>query len=160
MTVRRVLAAAAVAAVIPAAAGSAAWAATPSDPCRVVSKADAAKALGTPVSSVKATTMGPSKNCAFHGSKPVQSVVVTAFRSDSVDEARARFSDLVKQTASAFSSSPAKLSGVGDEAVTIASNVYARKGTEAYVFNVFGTRGPALTARAVALAKATLAHLH
>ncbi|MDB5073313.1 MAG: hypothetical protein JWM87_4424 [Candidatus Eremiobacteraeota bacterium] len=159
MTVRSALGTA-VAAVLLAAAGSAAWAATPRDPCQAVAKSDAAKALGTPVTSVKATTMGPSKNCAFHGARPFQSVVVTAFRSDSVGEARARFSDLVKQTASAFSSAPAKLPGVGDEAVTIASNVYARKGTEAYVFNVFGTRGPALTARAVELAKATLGRIH
>ncbi|MEA2721652.1 MAG: hypothetical protein QOJ39_3516 [Candidatus Eremiobacteraeota bacterium] len=155
MTIRCALAPAA-AAGFTAAVTFAAWAATPSDPCRVVSKADAATALGMPVTSVRPTTMGPSKSCAFRGVRPFQSVVVTAFRSDSVPEARARFSDLVKQTASAFSSAPAKLNGVGDEAVTIASNVYARKGTEAYVFNVFGTRGPALTARAVALAKATL----
>jgi hypothetical protein len=158
MTVRSVLAGAAAAGLC-AAAASAAWAATPSDPCRVVSKRDAAEALGVPVTSVAATTMGPSKSCALHGAKPFQSVVVTAFRSDSVAEARARFGDLVKRTASDFNTSPAKLSGVGDEAVTIASNVYARKGTEAYVFNVFGTRGPALTARTVELAKATLAHV-
>ncbi len=158
MTVRPALAAIAV--VLLAAAGSAAYAATPPDPCAVVAKADAAAALGTPVKSAKAETMGPSKSCAFHGAKLFQSVVVTAFRSDSVAEARARFNDLVKQTASAFSAKPAKVAGVGDEAVTIASNVYARKGTEAYVFNVFGTRGPALTARAVALAKKTLARVH
>jgi hypothetical protein len=144
---------------LPVAAVCAASAATPRDPCAAVAKADAAKALGAPVTSTKPTTMGPSRSCAFHGTKPFQSVVVTAFRSDSVPEARARFSDLVKQTASAFSSAPAKLSGVGDEAVTISSNVYARKGTEAYVFNLFGARGPALTARAVALAKATLSRI-
>ena len=147
------------AAALAAAAAGPAAAAEPRDPCRVVSKADAARALGAAVTGVKATTMGPSKSCAFRGPRPLQSVVVTAFRSDSVPEARARFADLIKQTASAFSAQPKKLAGVGDEAVTIASNVYARKGTEAYVFNVFGARGPALTARAVELAKETLEHI-
>ena len=53
-----------------------------------------------------------------------------------------------------------KVNGVGDEAVSINSNVYARKGSDALVFNIFGVRGPPLTARAAALARHTLAHLH
>jgi hypothetical protein len=134
--------------------------AEPPDPCALVSKADAAAAIGSPIVSVKGITAGPSRSCSFHGAKPLQSVVVTAFRYGSPGEAHTRFIDIVKQTASAASAPAAKLNGVGDEAVSIISNVYVRKGTTALVFNIFGVRGPALTARAVALAKHTLAHLH
>jgi hypothetical protein len=130
------------------------------DPCVTVTKDDAAKAIGSPVSSVKPMTVGPSRGCSFHGARPLQGAVVTAFRWDSPAEARARFADMVKQSASASGTTPAKLAGAGDEAVTIASNVYARKGTAAYVFNVFGARTPTLAARTVALAKATMARVH
>jgi len=131
----------------------------PPDPCAMVAKDDAAKAVGSPLSAVKATTVGPSRSCSFHGARPLQGAVVTAFRWDSPAEARARFADMVKQSASAFGGAPVKLDGAGDEAVTVGANVYARKGTTAYVFNVFGARTPALAARTVALAKATMARV-
>ena len=134
-------------------------AAEPPDPCALVSKADAATAIGSPIISVKAMSAGPSRSCSFHGTKPLQAVVVTAFRYGSPGEAHTRFIDIVKQTASAASQPATKLNGVGDEAVSIMSNVYVRKGTAALVFNIFGVRGPTLTARAVALAKHTLPHL-
>lgn len=158
MTARTSLAVALVAAliVLPAAGGRAG--AEP-DPCAAVTKADAAKAMGGPVTSSRARTVGPSRNCSFHGAKPLQAVVVTVFPWGSPARAHELFGDLVKQTASAFSAAPAKLSGVGDEAVTITSNVYVRKGGDGYVFNVFGPRTPALTERTVALAKATMAHV-
>jgi hypothetical protein len=135
-------------------------AAEPPDPCALVSKADAAKAIGSPIVSVKGMTAGPSRSCSFHGTKLLESVVVTAFRYGSPAEAHTRFIDIVKQTASAAAQPATKLNGVGDEAVSIRSNVYVRKGAVAVVFNIFGVRGPALTARAVALAKRTLTHLH
>jgi hypothetical protein len=135
-------------------------AAEPPDPCALVSKADAATAIGSPITSVRAMTAGPSRSCSFHGTKPLQSVVVTAFRYRSPAEAHTRFIDIVKKTASDASQPAAKLSGVGDEAVSIMSNVYVRKGTAALVFNIFGVRGPTLMARAVALAKRTLPRLH
>jgi hypothetical protein len=135
-------------------------AAEPPDPCALVSKADAATAIGSPITSVKGMTAGPSRGCSFHGAKPLQSVVVTAFRYSSPAEAHTRFIDIVKQTASAAAQPATKLNGVGDEAVSIMSNVYVRKGTAALVFNIFGVRGPTLTARAIALAKHTLARLH
>ena len=135
-------------------------AAEPPDPCALVAKADAAKAVGSAITSVRAMTAGPSRSCSFHGTKPLQSVVVTAFRYDSPAQAHARFIDIVKQTASVAAAPATKLRGVGDEAVAINSSVYVRKGTVALVFNIFGFRGPPLTARAVTLAKHTLAHLH
>jgi len=141
-------------------AGAPAQAADPPDPCALVSKADAAKAIGSPVTSVKGQTAGPSRSCSFRGTKLLQSVVVTAFRYASPAEAHARFIDTVKQTASAASAPATKLNGVGDEAVSIISNVYVRKGAVALVVNIFGVRGPQLTARAAALAKQTVAHLH
>jgi hypothetical protein len=134
-------------------------AAEPPDPCMLVSKADAAQAMGSPVTSVKGMTAGPSRSCSFHGTKPLQSVVVTAFRYRSPGEAHTRFIDIVKQTASAAAAPETKLKGVGDEAVSINSGVYVRKGTDALVFNIFGFRGAPLTGRAVALAKHTIAHL-
>jgi hypothetical protein len=134
-------------------------AAEPPDPCALVSKADAAKAIGSPIMSVKGQTAGPSRSCSFHGAKLLQSVVVTAFRYDSPAEAHTRFIDIVKQTATSASAPATKVNGVGDEAVSIISNVYVRKGAVALVFNIFGVRGPTLTAHAVALAKHTLAHL-
>jgi hypothetical protein len=134
-------------------------AAEPPDPCALVSKADAAKAIGSPITTVKAMSAGPSRSCSFHGTKLLESVVVTAFRYASPAEAHTRFIDIVKQTATAASQPATKVSGVGDEAVSIMSNVYVRKGAAALVFNIFGVRGPALTARAVALAKRTVAHL-
>ncbi len=105
-------------------------------------------------------TAGPSRSCSFHGAKPLQSVVVTAFRYGSPREAHTRFIDIVKQTASAAAAPAAKVNGVGDEAVSINSSVYVRKGTVALVFSIFGVRGVPLTARAVALAKHAVAHLH
>ena len=135
-------------------------AAEPPDPCALVSKADAATAIGSPITSVNGQTAGPSRSCSFHGTKLLQSVVVTAFRYDSAAEAHTRFIDIVKQTASSASAPATKLVGVGDEAVSIISNVYVRKGSAALVFNIFGVRGPPLTARAVALAKRTVARLH
>jgi len=141
-------------------AAAPAIAADPPDPCALVAKADAAAAIGAPVTSVRGMTAGPSRSCSWHGTKALQSVVVTAFRYGSPAEAHARFIEIVKQTAAAAATPAAKLAGVGDEAVAINSSVYARKGTAALVFNIFGARGPALTARAAALAKHTLAHLH
>jgi hypothetical protein len=135
-------------------------AAEPPDPCALVSKAEAAKAIGSAITSVKGITAGPSRSCSFHGTKLLESVVVTSFRYSSPAEAHTRFIDIVKQTASAATQPATKLKGVGDEAVSIMSNVYVRKGAVALVFNIFGVRGPALTARAVALAKHTLARLH
>lgn len=140
-------------------ASAAARAAEPPDPCALVSKHEASAALGAPVTSVAGTQAGPSRSCSFHGAKPLQSVVVTAFRYRSPREAHDRFIDTVKQTARAAAAPAAKVNGVGDEAVAIDSSVYARKGTDALVFNIFGERGPPLTARAVALAKHALAHL-
>lgn len=159
MTARTSLAVALAAAlvVLPAARGRAG--AEP-DPCAAVAKADAAKAMGTRVTSSQARTVGPSRNCSFHGAKPLQAVVVTVFPWGSPARAHELFGDLVKQTANAFSAAPAKLSGVGDEAVTITSNVYVRKGGDGYVFNVFGPRTPDHTQRTVALAKATMARVH
>jgi hypothetical protein len=132
---------------------------TPPDPCATVARADAARAIGSPIGAVKPMTIGPSRSCSFHGARPLQGAVVTAFRWDSQAEARVRFDDMVKQNAGAFAATPAKLAGVGDEAVAVQARVYARKGTTAYVFDVFGARSPALTARTVALAKATMARL-
>ncbi|HYW55169.1 MAG TPA: hypothetical protein VE826_14450 [Dongiaceae bacterium] len=132
----------------------------PPDPCALVAKADAAKAVGSAITSVKGMTAGPSRSCSFHGTKLLESVVVTAFRYGSAAEAHTRFIDIVKQTAKAAAQPAAKVNGVGDEAVSIMSNVYVRKGAVALVFNIFGVRGPALTARAVTLAKRTLTHLH
>ena len=134
-------------------------AAEPPDPCALVSKHDAAAALGSPVTSVAGTEAGPSRSCSFHGAKPLQSVVVTAFRYGSPREAHARFIDIVQQTARAAAAPVTKVRGAGDEAVAINSSVYARKGTDALVFNIFGERSPSLTARAVTLAKHTLARL-
>jgi hypothetical protein len=134
-------------------------AAEPPDPCALVEKADAATAIGSRVTSVKAMTAGPSRSCSFHGTKLLESVVVTSFRYGSPGEAHTRFIDIVKQTAKAAAAPTTKLNGLGDEAVSIVSNVYVRKGTAALVFNIFGVRGPALTARAVALAKRTLTRL-
>lgn len=135
-------------------------AASEPDPCAAVAARDAARAMGAPVTSARARTVGSSRNCSFHGTKPLQAVVVTVFPWGSPARAHDMFGNLVKQTARAFSAAPAKLSGVGDEAVTIAANVYVRKGGDGYVFNVFGARTPALTERTVALAKATMAHVH
>ena len=134
-------------------------AAEPPDPCALVAKADAATAIGSPITSVKAMTAGPSRSCSFHGTKLLQSVVVTAFRFRSPAEAHTRFIDIVKQTAHDAGTAAAKLNGVGDEAVSIISNVYVRKGSAALVFNIFGVRGPSLTARAIVLAKHTVARL-
>ncbi len=144
-------------AALPAASGRAG--AEP-DPCAAVAQGDAAKAMGASVTSARARTVGSSRNCSFHGAKPLQAVVVTVFPWGSPARAHELFGDLVKQTANAFSAAPAKLSGVGDEAVTITSNVYVRKGGDGYVFDVFGPRTPALTQRTVALAKATMARAH
>ena len=141
-------------------AAAPASAAEPPDPCALVSKADAAAAIGSPITRVSSMTAGPSRSCSFHGTKPLQTVLVTAFRYASPGEAHTRFIDIVKQTANSASAPAVKLRGVGDEAVSINSNVYVRKGTAALVFNIFGFRGPPLTARAVTLAKHTLAHLH
>ncbi len=132
---------------------------TPPDPCAAVAKADAARAIGSPVGAVKPMTIGPSRSCSFHGERPLEGAVVTAFRWDSPAEARARFDDMVKQNASTVGAKPVRLAGVGDEAVSVQGRVYARKGTTAYVFDVFGARTPALAARTVELAKVTLARL-
>ena len=134
-------------------------AATADDPCVTVSKADAAKALGTPVVSQKASAAGPSRSCTFRGSAPLHSVVITAFRYDTPADAHARFGPMIAQTA-AMGEPALPAPGIGDEAKTIFSTAYARKGSAIYVFNVFGHRGPELTARAATLAKATLAHVH
>src|SRR6202011_6368815 len=96
------------------------------------------------ITSVKGQTAGPSRSCSFHGTKPLQSVVVTAFRYRSPGEAHTRFIDIVKQTAHAAAAPAAKLNGVGDEAVSILLNVYVRQGSVALVFNIFGVRGPTL----------------
>jgi hypothetical protein len=159
MTARLVTALAVASALLAGAPARAAGPPEPPDPCALVSKADAAAAIGSPITSVKGMTAGPSRGCSFHGAKSLQSVVVTAFRYGSPGEAHTRFIEIVKQTASAAKTPAAKLNGVGDEAVAIFSSVYVRKGTAALVFNIFGVRGPALTARAVALAKHTLPRL-
>ena len=134
-------------------------AATPDDPCATVATSDAAKALGTAVVSRKAGAAGPSRSCAFHGGGPLQSIVVTTFRYTTPADAHAAFTSMIAQTA-AMGSPALPAPGIGDEAKAIFSTIYARKGTALYVFNIFGHRGPELTARAAGLAKTTLAHVH
>jgi hypothetical protein len=134
-------------------------AAAPVDPCRLVTKTDAAKALGSPIATVRPMTAGSSRICAFHGTKPLQSVVVTAFGYDSPAQAHTRFIDIVQQTAHAAAAGATRMKGIGDEAVAIDASVYVRKGTAALVFNIFGVSRPPPTARTVALAKSALARM-
>jgi len=53
------------------------------------------------------------------------------------------------------------LHGLGDQAQQIGPNVYVRKGTDAYVFNVIdGSIGQTKADKAIALAKVAISHLH
>lgn len=136
-----------------------ALASTPPDACAVVSKGDAAKALGTPIVGMKARMMGPSSTCTIHG-VGLKSIVVTTYGWSTIPEAQSAFQGIVGQTAMYMHPSIV-LHGLGDQAQEIASSIYVRKGTSGYVFNVIdGTVGAGRTAKAIALAKSSIAHMH
>ena len=137
----------------------AARAATPPDPCATISKADASKALGAPIVKVLSQSMGPSRSCTFRANKAFSSVVLTTFRWGSPREARDAFHDMISVTSKMMSPS-LTLHGIGDEAQRIGPNIYVRKGTAAYVFNVInGSVGNAKAASSESLARKTMAHI-
>jgi len=128
-------------------------AASPPNACDVVSKSDAAKALGTSITTMTSRNAGPSSNCTYRTSKIFRSIVITTFRWDSVPQAQSAFHTMVAQTAAMMKPS-ISLHGLGDEAQRIGPNIYVRKGTAAYVFNLIdGTIGDAKAAHAEALAR-------
>ena len=139
-----------------------ALATNPPDACAVVRKDEAATALGSRITGSKSELRGPSSNCTLSGAGTMKAVIVTTFGWSSVPEAQASFKDLVKQTAAAFSGVSAKpVAGVGDEAQQIGANVYVRKNTNAYVFQILnGLAGATSGAKTVALAKSAMAHTH
>ena len=140
--------------IAPAAAG------TPPDACAIISKADAAKSIGRPIVAMKTSLVGPSSNCTFKGAGAFKDVVITAYRWDSVSEAKSRFDGIVQMTGTMMHPS-LPLHGLGDQAQQIGPNVYVRKGTDAYVFNVIdGSIGQTKADKAIALAKVAISHLH
>ena len=146
--------------VLPLLSVAAAAAASPPDACAIISKADAAKALGRPIIAMQTHLVGPSSNCTFKGAGAFKDVVITAYRWDSVPDAKSRFDGIVQMTGTMMHPS-LPIHGLGDQAQQIGPNVYVRKGTDAYVFNVIdGSIGQTKADKAIALAKVAISHLH
>ena len=138
-------------------ARAAGGAAEPPDPCRLVDRRDASRLLGMPIVELKLAVMAPSsRTCTLRTTNLLRSVIVTVWRWRSPAEARDRFDSLVDETSKRMRPTVA-IAGLGDEARSIASNVYARKGSDAIALAVIdGTVGPARTARTIALARRIL----
>lgn len=135
-------------------------AATPPDACRVVTKAQAAAAVGTPIVSATPLSRGPSSSCTFKGTGVFKSVVITTFRWNSDAQAKSAFEQMVSITANMMPPLVA-MHGLGDEADQVGTAVYLRKGTGGYVFNVInGSVGAAKASKAIALAKSAMATIH
>ncbi len=136
-----------------------AFAAKPPDACGVVTKDEAAKALGVPIVGMKARLLGASSMCTIKGAGAFKAIAVTTYGWSSVPEAQSAFASILSSTAQMGQPSVA-LHGLGDQAQQIGTNVYVRKGTAAYVFNVIdGSVGPAHDAKSVALAKSVVKHI-
>lgn len=125
-----------------------ALAAAPPDPCAVVNKSEAATALGSSVTGMKASANGPSRSCSIKGSGPYQSVIVTTYAWSSESEARAGYQSIT--AGAAMMGPPVAVRALGDEAQQSGGLVYVRRGAAAYVFNVIdGSVGTAKAAKAL-----------
>jgi hypothetical protein len=146
-------ASAVVALVMPLSAG----AATP-DPCKVVSPADAAKALGSPVTGTTPRAIGGSMSCGYHTSA-LPRLSVTIVPSASPAAAKSEFHSMV--TSSMTYVAPSQdLSGIGDEAHRLGPSIYVRKGSNIYVFTMISKddNGAGAT-RTIALAKSSITRI-
>ena len=134
-------------------------AATPPDPCATLHKAEAASALGAPIVKVQSRSLGPSRTCTMRANGFFKSVLLTTFRWDGVPQAQAAFHSMIATTATMMK--PLLLvHGLGDEAQRVGANIYVRKGTAAYVFNVIdGSVGDVKAARTQAFARKTMMHV-
>jgi hypothetical protein len=148
------------AAAVPNVVKAAGGAAEPPDPCRLVDRHEASRALGMPIVELKLATMAPSsRTCTMRTTNLLRSVIVTVWRWRSPAEAHVRFDSLVAETSSRMGPTVA-IAELGDEARSIASNVYARDGAGVIaVALIDGTVGPGRTARTAALARRALARM-
>jgi hypothetical protein len=129
------------------------------DPCKVVDSADAAKALGAPVTSETTRAIGNSLSCTYHTSAlPRLSVTTVPF--SSAAEAKTEFHAMVTSPLT-YAPPSVDLQGIGDEAHRLGQMVYVRKGATVYTFAVIGPdKDGSVGLKTVALAKASIAHLH
>jgi hypothetical protein len=131
-----------------------------SDPCAVVDRGDAARALQAPVASIKVRDMGSHVSCSYRTSPIVASLTLTIERFDTPEEAKSEFGTTIASPANAVAPS-AQISGIGDGAQRLGSSIYTVKGNTLYVFTLLAKDGNGAGAqRTIALAKRTLARAH
>jgi hypothetical protein len=126
--------------------------------CKVVSSADAAKALGAPVTAQTMRVVGGSNSCTYHTSAlPRLSVTTMALASPA--EAQSEFHQMVTSPLTQVAPSEAE-SGIGDETHRLGSSIYVRKGSTIYVFTLISKDANGAGAlRTIAAAKASVSHL-
>jgi len=124
-------------------------------PCTLVSKADVAKALGTNVTSTEEHAIGPSHSCTFHTSQSMTMVIVTVLEYPSDAAAHAAYLTGRSQSASAYEQPAKPLSGIGDEAYSIAKLTTVRKHSTMFTVNAIDAHSPtSMLGEAVAIARA------
>jgi hypothetical protein len=127
------------------------------DPCKLVTSADAAKALAAPVTQTTTRSIGGSNSCTYHTAAPPRLTVTTEpFASPA--EAKSEFHAMV--TSPMTQAAPSSVEpGIGDEAQRLGPSIYVRKGSNIYVFTLLAKDGNGTgAARTIALAKTSAAH--
>jgi hypothetical protein len=125
------------------------------DPCKLVTTADAAKALAAPVTQTTTRVVGGSNSCTYHTAAPPRlSVTTVPFASPT--EAKSEFHQMVTSPMTQTAPSMA-LPGIGDEAQRLGPSIYVRKGSNIYVFTLLAKDGNGAGAtRTIALAKTSV----
>lgn len=120
----------------------------PANPCDLLSKAEASKAIGSPVSS----TFRTDTNCAYDNEDHGFAIDVYAKGGDE------RWEDESIGMKAQFGKTPA-INGLGDRAVGIGGHVVVQSGSTVFsVDDDFADKDPRLS-RAIAVAKIVLGHL-
>ena len=124
--------------------------------CKIASTADVAKALGAPIASTTARSAG---SCSYRTAS-FTSLSVTVVPSSTPAEAKSTYHDMVTSKLT-YAAPSVDVPGLGDEAHRLGPMIYVRKGSTIYTFTTIGKDGNGAGAtRTIALAKASLAHVH
>jgi hypothetical protein len=143
------------AAALPALAGT-------SDPkaCNLVTFADAAEALGTPVDKLTTRSTGPETTCSYHAASAFKRFEFSTHPTSSVAAAKELFHETITSTLTQMSPS-VNVPGIGDEAHRLGPMIFVRRGDTVYAFSQLAadTNGSGAQ-RTISVARTVIARLH
>ena len=127
-------------------------------PCSIVSIADAAKAIGSPITKTEPHLDGPTPSCSYNSG--FKSFVVDVLSNASPSAAKDVYHQILTNPMTAMSPS-VDLPGIGDAAHRMGQMVYVLKGSAIYSFALVTADGNGAGAlRTIAAAKSSIARMH